>query len=611
MSKKRTDTNSTSMEDMPVDKEKEIDSSHNSDGMGIADAALTGVGVDDARKAETERKEKPEKSRKGFTADLLSSLVNGISNVPDGLATAMMVGVNPVHGLYSSIVAPTLGSAVSSSQLMIIANTVAAAVFAGQALSGVPEEQKLTTLFTFVVMAGIALMIFGFLKFGRLMKYISYPVMRGFMYGVGLLLILGESSGLVGYTPEGSNTITEFIDMILNVGNWNWSAVLVSVITLGVMLILRKTPAKLFASILALVAGTLVASIFNLDSVQIVQDISTIPRGLPEFTLPNLSIITPQLVFSSITLAAVTAVQGVGVSQMAENPDGTPVDPSRDMVAQGVANIGSGLFSGIPVGASIGSTALNMTLGATSRLAGVLAGAWMLAIILIFPSLVEQIPMPALASLIMVAGFGAVNVKDSFSILRSGWSAVLGFVVTMLSVLLFSIPVAVTIGVVLSILFYFVSSASDVVVEHHVRKGDKIGVKDAPEMLASNEATVLGVDGSLFFAGAQTFKEKLPRVGDAENPVVILRLRNQSQMGATLIDILDDYADDLKENGGKLYLAGLDDDQFNYLHSSGKVKLGEEVEIFKETEVIGESTEIAFANAVEWLKDRETHRMKE
>lgn len=191
--------------------------------------------------------------------------MNGISNVPDGLVTAMMVGVNPVHGLYSSVVAPALGSAVSSSQLMIIANTVAAAVFAGQAISGVPEEQKLTALFTFVVIAGIALMIFGFLKFGRLMKYISYPVMRGFMYGVGLLLILGESSGLVGYTPEGSNVITEFINMILNIGNWNWSAVLVAAITLGVMIVLRKTRAKLFASILALVAGTLVVSIFNLD----------------------------------------------------------------------------------------------------------------------------------------------------------------------------------------------------------------------------------------------------------------------------------------------------------------------------------------------------------
>jgi len=98
---------------------------------------------------------------------------------------------------------------------------------------------------------------------------------------------------------------------------------------------------------------------------------------------------------------------------------------------------------------------------------GILAGAWMLAIILIFPGLVEQIPMPALASLIMVAGFCAINVKDSISILRSGWSAVLGFTITMVCVLLFSIPIAVSVGVTLSILFYFITAASDIKVEHH------------------------------------------------------------------------------------------------------------------------------------------------
>lgn len=132
-------------------------------------------------------------------ADVVTSMVNAVSNVPDGLATALMVGVNPIHGLYSTILGPTIGSLISSSQIMLVATTVAASVFAGQAISGLPEEQRLTGLFTFTVLAGIFLMLFGFLKFGRLSKFISYPVMRGFMYGVGVLLILGQFNGLVGY----------------------------------------------------------------------------------------------------------------------------------------------------------------------------------------------------------------------------------------------------------------------------------------------------------------------------------------------------------------------------------------------------------------------------
>lgn len=587
--------------------------SDNPDGINVADASLKGVGMRDVHEAEVKRNEEGSSGNKktGFVADVMASLVNAVSNVPDGLATALMVGVNPIHGLYSTILAPTLGSLFASSQIMIVGVTVAASVFAGQAIAGVPEEQRLTALFTFVVLAGIALMIFGFLKFGRLSKYISYPVMRGFMYGVGILLILGQFYGLVGYTPEASNSVLSFIETFANIGNWNWWSVFIAVITLGTMLILQRTKLKLFASALALIVGTVVVYFGNLDSVQIVQDISAIPRGLPEFSLPNLGIITPELILYSILLAAVIAIQGFGVSQMAENPDGTPVDPSRDMIAQGAANVGAGLFSGIPVGGSIGSTALNMTLGAQSRWAGILAGVWMLGIVLIFPGIVEQVPMPALTSLIMVAGFGAVNVKDSISILRSGWSAILGFTVTLVCVLVFSIPVAVAIGVVLTILFGFVTTASDVTVTLQELDGGFVVEKEVPRELPSNQLTTLAVEGTLFFAGAQTLKEQLPRVGQAENPAVLLRMRNQSQMGATLIDILDDYAEDLEEAGGKLYLSGLDRDQLRYLRSSGKLEESIEAEFFEETNVLGESTRKAVSHANEWLRDRQSKRIQE
>lgn len=595
----------------------------NPDGINVADAYLKGTGMRDARQAQAKRKEEAKKKepeekdggekRTGFVADVVASLVNAVSNVPDSLATALMVGVSPVHGLYATILGPTIGSLISSSQIMLIGVTVAASVFAGQALSGVPEEQRLTSLFTFVVLAGIFLMIFGFLKAGRLMKYISYPVMRGFMYGVGLLLILGQFSGLVGYTPEASNSFLAFIETFANIGSWNWWAVLVTAVTLGTMLLIQRTPAKLFASALALIVGTAVVFFGGLESVEIVQDVSRIPQGLPQLSLPSLEVITPQFIFSAFGLALVIAVQGVGVSQMAENPDESPVDPSRDMIAQGAANIGVGLFSGIPVGASIGSTALNMTLGAQSRLAGILAGVWMLAIVLIFPGLVEQVPMPALTTLIMVAGFGAVNVKDSISILRSGWSAIVGFTVTLISVILFSIPVAVAVGVVLTILFNFVSVSSDIEVTSQVRgPNNTIAVEDeVPETLQSNHITVLNIEGSLFFAGAQTLKERLPRVDDAENPVVILRMRNQSQMGATLIDVLDQYAEDLEEAGGRLLLTGLDDDQLRYLRSSGKLVEHEEAEFYEETDIINESTEQAVARGHEWIRDRQGNRIEQ
>lgn len=576
------------------------------DGIGAADEQLTGVGMRDAREAKIKQIERPDvKPRSNIVADVMSSLVNGISNVPDSLATSIMVGVNPIYGLYATTFAPIVGGALSSSQLMIVGVTVAAAMMGGQAIASIPEPDKLPSLFALVLMAGLFLIIFGVLKLGRLRKYISYSVMRGFLYGVGVLLILGQSPALFGYEATGSNAILIFWDTITHISSWNLSAIFISLITLVIMILLRRTPLKSFSSAIALLFSSLLIYFGGFPSVEIVRDVSEIPTGLPQLSLPDLSIFTPQLVFSAFTMAVVIAIQGLGVSQMTENPDGSPVNASRDMMAQGAASVAAGLFSGIPVGGSIGSTALNMTLGAKSRIAAILTGVWMFFIVLFFSSIVEQVPMPALTALIMMAGIGAVNVKDSISILRSGWPSTLGFVVTLLCILLFSIPIAVAVGFVLTIFLNFIQSANDIKVVH-LLKNDQGAVleRQLPEVIPDQDPMVISVEGSLFFAGAQTLLERLPKPGTTRHPVIVLRLRNQSQMGATLIDVLDEYAESLEKSDGKLYLSGLDSEQIRYLEASGKLDKGIEVEYFPASDVLRESTEQAHTHAEAWVRDR-------
>lgn len=566
----------------------------------------------DAEDAQKERLNHPEKERKGLMADIIASLVNGISNVPDALATSFMAGVSPIHGLYATIFAPTTSSLTSSSQLMISGVTVAAAVSTGQILSTFSEERRIAALVVLALITGVFLIIFGLLKFGRLMKYISYPVMRGFLYGVGLLLILNSIPDLLGYEATGSNAFVVLWDTFTNIGQWNWTALFIALLTFIIIFIVQKTPLKMFASLLGLLVSSLVVYFLDLESVQIVQHISEIPQGLPNFSLPNFSYFTPALIMSALSLAAIIAIQGIGVSQMAENPDETPVNSSRDMIAQGAANISSSLFGGLTVGASIGSTALNLASGARTRLSGILTGVWMFLIVLFFAQFVEQVPMPALTALIMIAGYGAVNLKDTQSILRSGWSAIIGFLVTLLSVILLSIPLAVMIGIILSIIFNFIATANDITVKHLVRneKGGFIE-REMPTTLPSNDPMVITVSGHLFFAGAKTLEEKLPLVGDSEKPVVIIRMRGTNQMGATLIDVLDRYAEELEENGGKLYLSGLEEKQIELLEASGKLEKGIEIEMFQRTENLMASTEEAFLHAEAWNSSHLQPRIKD
>ena len=161
------------------------------------------------------------KDRGTFITDISSSFINSVANVPDGIATSFMVGVSPIHGLYANVFAPSVSSIVSKSNLMITGPTVAASVATGAAISGFPEEQKLSALFLLTLLIGGFLILFGLLKAGRLMRFISYSVMKGFLYGVGILLILNSIPDLLGYSAQGSNAFVKLWDTFTHFSSWD------------------------------------------------------------------------------------------------------------------------------------------------------------------------------------------------------------------------------------------------------------------------------------------------------------------------------------------------------------------------------------------------------
>jgi SulP family sulfate permease len=374
------------------------------------------------------------------------------------------------------------------------------------------------------------------------------------------------------------------------------------VLALAMLYGLGRTRLATLSSIVALVVPSLLVRVAGWSAVQRVVDVSPIPLGIPVPRLPDFALLTPSLVTSAFAIAVIIAVQGAGVSQTVDNPDGSRVDPSRDLAAQGAANMASGLLLGIPAGGSVGQTALNVSLGARSRMSGILGGAWMLVIVLAAARLVEQVPMTVLAALMIMAGLSALDVREGLSIWHTGGAARLAIVVTFVATLLLSIPMAVAAGVLLTVVLYVSSSASDVRVRALVPLGNgRFADADPPERLASDTATVLDVYGSLFFAGARTLGDALPDPTGASRPAVILRLRGRTRFGATLIDVLDDYADALAERGGRLYLTGVSDSVAAQLRDTRKLDLGRTVHIAAADATLGGSTERALVLANEWL----------
>jgi SulP family sulfate permease len=534
--------------------------------------------------------------------DTVAGLINAVVSVPDGLACAALAGVNPVYGLYTCIVAPIGGSLLVSAQLMQIATTSASALAAAQAIASYPVEQRDAALFLLVALVGVFLALFGLLKLGRLVRFVSHAVMTGFLIGVAVVLVLDQFAPLVGFHPRGANEVVQFVDLLAHASQFSLPTIITGLLALGILFGLERTRLATLSSLFALVVPTLAVALIGWQTVERVAQVSPIPRGIPVPALPDLALFTPQLLLSAFALAVVIAVQGAGVSQSVKNPDESPIDPSRDLLAQGAANVASGLFSGIPAGGSVGQTALNVTVGARSRWAGVLHGVWMLIIVLLVPGLVGQVPMAVLAALMIMAGISAINFREARSIWNTGGAARWSISVTFVATLVLSIPLAVAAGVLLTVVLYLKSSASDVTVRELIRLNDgRIAESEPPVELPSDKVTVLDVDGSLFFAGARTLADALPSPANATRPVVILRLRGYTSVGATLIEVLDNYADALSEVGGRIYLSGVDKKVGEQLRRAGKLDLDRAVYLFPADPIFGASTEQAVAHASAWL----------
>jgi sulfate permease, SulP family len=294
-------------------------------------------------------------------------------------------------------------------------------------------------------------------------------------------------------------------------------------------------------------------------------------------------------------------VQGAGVAEAAPNPDGQP-RPNTDIAAQGAGNLISGLFRGMPVGGSVGQTALNVSAGARTRWAAIWSGAWMLVILAALSPLVAKVAVPTLAAILIFAAAGALRPAEIRTIMRTGRISQIAVTSTFLATLFLPVAAAVGIGVVLSLL-QLNKDAMDLKVVELVPAGHgRFTEQPAPAHLPSDQVTILDIYGSLLYAGSRTLQARLPDSSGSHAPAVVLRLRGRTSLGATFLKVAAGYAERLAEADGRLYLSGLDPHLTERLRHAGRLKDPER--IFEATPLVGESTEEARHAAQEWLVDK-------
>ncbi|MBC9955394.1 SulP family inorganic anion transporter [Leucobacter sp. cx-42] len=535
-------------------------------------------------------------------SDVKAGLVLGVESVPDGLAAGLLAGVNPVFGLYGYLIGTIGGALAAGSVLMTVQATGAMAVI----ISDVPQTQSGDgagiVLATLAFLTGLTMFGLGLAGAGRLVRFIPTAVLVGFINAVAVSIVLGQLDTVTGYTSSGDNRVARALDTALHLFEFDWLTVLVGLVTIALVLVLERTPLGTLGMVVAVAVGSGAAALLGPGRIALVSDVAEIPNTLPELALPDLSL-TLELVVPALSLALVGLVQGAAICSSIPNPDGRYADPSADFRGQGLANLATGLFQGMPVGGSISATALVRSAGGRSALANLVAAIVMALVILVLGQVIGFIAMPALAGLLILVGIRTVKPRDIAMVMRTGPVQLTVLTVTFVLTLIIPLQYAVIVGVGLAIVLHVARQSNRVVVKRwEFGPHAQLPVEtDPPRVLAKSEVVVLVTYGSLFFASAPVFSSQLPEArGDCTGTVVILRLRGKDELGSTVIKVLEKYAADLRSAGGMLLLAGVNQRVHRQLRDTKVLGQLRAERVFTESPQLGESLQRALRYASEW-----------
>nr|WP_206687418.1 SulP family inorganic anion transporter [Microbacterium yannicii] len=538
--------------------------------------------------------------------DAVAGVILGIEAVPDGLAAGLLAGVNPLAGLYGYLFGMVGAAALTSSAFMAVQATSAMALVVSDAQLGtLPNPDR--GLFTLAILTGIIMVVAGLLRGGRLISFVPTAVMTGFVTAIGVNIVLGQLSNFTGYQAQGPNRLLKTIDVFLHIGQWSIPSLVVGAISVLVIVVLLPTRVGSMGLVIAVILGSLVAVVLNTwvgSPVVLLRDIVEVPRGLPAPVLPSIAD-APALLIPALSLTFIGLVQGAAVSAGIPTADGKRADANRDFLGQGLGNVVSGLFQGMPVGGSMSGSSLIVQAGAKTRLSLFIAGAVMAVVVFLAADLVSFVAMPALAGLLMVVGWRAVKPSRIYSVVKSGAlpTAIMG--VTFGLTLIIPLQFAVLVGVGLGVILYVAEQSNSVRVRAvHLADDGRMRESDPPAVVPPREVLVLQPYGSLFFASAPVFERQLPDVSrESSGAVVIVRLRGTDEIGLSHVEVLRRFAHELRDADSSLKVVASEERVVSHLAAGGLTADIGEGNVYRGSEWVGEGLRRAYADALTEIGD--------
>lgn len=516
-------------------------------------------------------------NRKTFVADLMAGTIVGIVALPLAIAFGIASGVTPEKGIITAIVAGFVISALGGSKVQIGGPTGAFIII----IYGIIQQYGMEGLTIATLMAGVFLILFGFLHLGTIIKFIPYPIVVGFTSGIAVTIFTTQVKDLFGLNIASvpSDFIEKWICYFNNFSTVDlWSSVIGIVSVVIIMLtpkVSKKIPGSLVAIIVMTVAALLLKQFAGVESIETIGDRFAISNSLPEATVPALSWeIIKNLVSPAITIAILGAIESLLSAAVADGVIGDHHNSNTELIAQGVANLASPIFGGIPATGAIARTMTNINNGGRTPIAGIVHAVVLLLIFLFLMPLAKYIPMACLAGVLVVVSYGMSGWRSFLALMKNPKSDVTVLLITFFLTIIFDLTIAIEVGLIIACLLFMrrMSETTDVhVISNEINPDDEdsdMHLGNIEHLTIPKGVEVYEINGPYFFGAGNRFEEIMATLGDRPK-VRIIRMRKVPFVDSTGIHNLTNLCEMSQKEGIQIVLSGVTEKVHSQLNKAG------------------------------------------
>ena len=517
-------------------------------------------------------------TKEQFIKDVIAGIIVAVIALPLSIALALASGVTPEKGIYTAIIAGFLISFFGGSRVQISGPTAAFATI----VAGIVAKNGMDGLIVATVLAGIILIVMGLLKFGSLIKFIPYTITTGFTSGIAITIVVGQIKSFLGLTTDPSvnaiETVEKIEEVVRHIGTTNYSAVIVGVVCLAILIVWPMMPGflkKIPGSLVAVFAGIFMVSGLQME-VKTIGELYTITSDLPQFQVPAFSFATVKNVLpDAFTIAILAAIESLLSCVVADSMVNSKHRSNMELVAQGIGNVGSALFGGIPATGAIARTAANVKNGGRTPIAGMVHAVVLLLILVLLMPYAGLIPMPTIAAILFMVAYNMSEWKKFVHLCRTApKSDIIVLVLTFALTVLFDLVVAIGVGIVLAAMLFMKRMSEVTDVEGWKYADDENDPDSITLRVVPKNTVVYEISGPLFFGAA----DKILHISlkDTDN-VLILRMRSVPALDATAMHFFEEFYAKCKKKNVTLILSHVNEQPMHTMKKAGfDVLVGEE-----------------------------------